>query len=275
VTLSLALSDVAAAHAVLLSATDTTYWERQQTQEAGISYTWRTARSALTPALSYRHQRLSGLNDLLPGFNPFWTGHLASLKLACRFSDAHAFGFSISPERGRSLFVEAAASTKLLGSQIDQNLAWARWTEYLPLPLRHHVLMLDGRFGVWQARGRSHFEDATAFDLRGYDSGLLFRKYRSAATAEYRFPLLRIERGIGTWPFYLRNVHGAAYAEAAAQASVLDRFSIDRLLQSVGAELRSDWLFSYAVPVRVKLGYARTFAQPLQQMLYWAIGMQL
>ncbi|HTY08545.1 MAG TPA: hypothetical protein VMF29_05225, partial [Candidatus Edwardsbacteria bacterium] len=273
--LTLSLSDLAVSRDAQVGGIDTAYWERRQTQELGVSYTWRTTRRALTPSLAYRHQRLSGLNRITAYGDPFWTGHLASLRLSCSYSDAHAYGYSISPERGRTLHVEAEDYGRSLGSQIDQHVAWARWTEYLPLPSAHHVLVVDARCGVWQAAGRSHFDDAPAFDLRGYDSGMLNRTYRAAATAEYRCPLLRVERGISTWPLYWKDLHAAAFIETGAQGGAAGDLALDGALWSYGAELRGDWLFSYALPVRTTLGYARTAVRPLRQSIYWSIAIEL
>ncbi|MDI6739467.1 MAG: hypothetical protein QME74_03790, partial [Candidatus Edwardsbacteria bacterium] len=269
------LSDLSMRHDAVVNAVGTAYWERQQTQELGVGYVHRRAAYQIAPMVSYRHHRLSGLNNVLPGFNPFWTGNLASLRLSCAFSNAKEYGWSISPEHGRSLYGETELYRKFLGSGISQTIAWGRWREYVNLPTAHHVVLLDGRAGAWKANGISNFEGNGAFDLRGYANGTLYQPYRACATVEYRFPLLRIERGYRTWPLYWKNVHGALFAEAGIQSSTAGALKAADTKRSFGGELRSDWLVSYALPGYILIGYARALKRPYRNSVYWMIGLKL
>ena len=42
------------------------------------------------------------------------------------------------------------------------------------------------------------------------------------ANVDYRFPIVRVERGIRTWPFFLRDVHGALFADIGSAGEALD-----------------------------------------------------
>lgn len=281
VTVTLAVSDMAHASDATFGIDGTTYWEREQAQELGASYTLRRTWCSLTPAVAYRHQRLRALAWEVP--EPYrrycrepWAGHLSRLSISCSYGDARRYGFSISPEHGRQLFAQAEFYRGWLGSGLDQTALWARWREFLPMPFRHHVLLLDGRIGTWRARDRARFDAYPAFELRGFaDDGLSTRAHLACVTAEYRFPLARIERGISTWPFYVRALHGALFAETGIPHPNGRRLTFDDPHRSAGAELRSDWLFSYAVPAHLMLGYAVTPAAGHRGECYLSIGADL
>src|SRR5206468_3027384 len=49
--------------------------------------------------------------------------------------------------------------------------------------------------------------------LRGYRSGSFFGEAYALGTFEYRLPLLDIERGAWTLPFYLRRLHGSVFTD--------------------------------------------------------------
>ncbi|MRR10316.1 hypothetical protein EG831_09650, partial [bacterium] len=103
VAVALNVSDMANAHQAKIGDDDVTYWEREQSQQLDASYTLRRTWCSLTPAVAYRHQRLSALAWEVPErYRPFdrdpWTGHLSRLSVSCSYNDARRCGFSISPE---------------------------------------------------------------------------------------------------------------------------------------------------------------------------------
>ena len=55
---------------------------------------------------------------------------------------------------------------------------------------------------------------ALFFPVRGYRSGERGGRYAWAASAEYRFPLVQVNRGLGLFPLHLDVLHGSLFADA-------------------------------------------------------------
>ena len=72
---------------------------------------------------------------------------------------------------------------------------------------------------------------------------------------EYRFPLLWLERGYGTFPVYLRRVNGAVYGDAGN--AFLGGFNPRDLKYGVGGELRLELHLAYYLYTQVQLGVAQ------------------
>ena len=64
------------------------------------------------------------------------------------------------------------------------------------------------------------------------------------ANVDYRFPLARVERGIRTWPVFLRDVHGAIFADVGSAGRAIDE--LPAAAYSIGGE----------VATRITLGYS-------------------
>ena len=91
------------------------------------------------------------------------------------------------------------------------------------------------------------------FEVRGYPAGFVAASALWSVRAEMRLPLVRVSRGIGALPVYLRGLSGSWFIDTAAAASRADRLGAPQLV-STGAELSTDLtLFSFA-PVRVRTG---------------------
>jgi hypothetical protein len=68
-----------------------------------------------------------------------------------------------------------------------------------------------------------------------------------------RLPLMRVSRGLGALPFYLRGLSSSWFVDSAGAAGSADRLGAPQLV-SMGAELSTDIaLFSF-VPVRIRTG---------------------
>ena len=50
--------------------------------------------------------------------------------------------------------------------------------------------------------------------LRGFAPDSFAGTRVAVVNLEYRVPLARVERGVGTWPIFLHTVHGALFADA-------------------------------------------------------------
>jgi Tol biopolymer transport system component len=266
---SLRLKDQPAAYAVNVSGRDTTYWQREQEQSLTLSRTFKRSGYTFTQGTRYRHVRLSGLNCLINGtYNPFRTGNLCDISPYLQFSNYGVYRNSISPSGGRLLYLRAGFYSELIGSDVDQTCLFGLWNEYLSLPFDRQVLYASFRFDACLADGQACPESNDRFDLRGYDDEIPQYPRRVAATLEYRFPLLNINRGHSTWPVYFKNVHAAAFWDGGGGGHSFGDLSFPDLEQSLGGELVSDLTLFYALPSSVKLGLARTLHRAQKYSLY-------
>ncbi|MDQ3487155.1 MAG: hypothetical protein M3468_05390 [Acidobacteriota bacterium] len=189
-------------------------------------------------------------------------------RLGVNFSTAKAFGYSVSAEEGAalSLITELARGA---GGATATSLS-AELRGYLRAFPRHAVL------AARIAGASSHGDDAVRRDfsasgngpqfggfdigldaiglLRGFDSDDLVDRQAAVLNLDYRFPIARPQRGAGTWPFFLRTIHGAAFLDIGhAWDDDFDRGAIRR---SLGGELSFDVVLGGAVPLTIATGAA-------------------
>jgi hypothetical protein len=211
-------------------------------------------------------------------------GPYADLRLSWSFSDAHGWPYSISSQEGRILHVNLRLSDPILGGRFHTTeVSWS-WTEYLTPPWAHlHALALltAGGFGIGDTRdffnlGGYYPQDVLRSvllnqyqyaALRGYppsfvagDSYLLF-------AAEYRAPLVWIEKGYNTFPIYLRRIWGAFFTEVGN--AFQGPFRASDLKSDAGAEAHFEFNLGYYLNPVVELGYAHGFATGGGDRLYW------
>jgi outer membrane protein assembly factor BamA len=74
------------------------------------------------------------------------------------------------------------------------------------------------------------------------------------ANADYRFPLARVERGIGTWPVFLRDIHGAVFADVGSAGTEIA--ALPAAAWSAGAELATRVTLGYTWNLSLALGAA-------------------
>jgi hypothetical protein len=91
------------------------------------------------------------------------------------------------------------------------------------------------------------------FEARGYPPGFVAANALWSARTEVRFPIVRVSRGLGALPFYLRGLSGSWFTDSVGAASQVDRLGSPQLV-STGAELAIDVnLFSF-LPTRIRTG---------------------
>jgi hypothetical protein len=90
--------------------------------------------------------------------------------------------------------------------------------------------------------------------LRGFDSDDLIDRQAAVLNLDYRFPIARPQRGVGTWPFFLRTIHGAAFLDIGQAWD--DDFDRAALRRSAGGELSFDVVLGSAVPLTIATGAA-------------------
>jgi outer membrane protein assembly factor BamA len=104
------------------------------------------------------------------------------------------------------------------------------------------------------ARSRGFLFESDAIGLvRGFDDDR--RGWHAAvANLDYRFPLWRLERGMGTLPAFVRTVHGALFVDAGHAWNASFRARDART--SLGVELSVDTILGYALPLTFTGGAA-------------------
>ena len=189
-------------------------------------------------------------------------------RLGINFSTAKSFGYSVSAEEGAAMNVITELARGAGGTTATSVAGELRG--YVRAFPRHAVLA--GRLAAASSRGeetvRRDFSASGSgpqfggFDigldaiglLRGFDSDDLLGRNAAVFNLDFRFPLARPQRGVGTWPFFLRTVHGAAFVDLGhAWDDDFDRAAIRR---AIGGELSFDVVLGGAVGMTIATGAA-------------------
>jgi hypothetical protein len=228
--------------------------ERSHGFFAGVLVPWRRVRMAQSwlAGVDVDQRRLpdaAGVADRARnGFRAGWA-----------LNSARQYGYSISPEDGTWTAVNLERVTTGLGADGDAFSLAGDWRVYLRGFGRHHVAAF--RLGAASSTGEAgmtrYFDlggsgiPASPFAMGQRVVGLLRglppdQRQGTAvlvANLDYRFPLVRVERGIRTWPVFLRDIHGAVFADIGSAGMSFDE--LPGAVCSVGAELAT----------RITLGY--------------------
>jgi hypothetical protein len=186
---------------------------------------------------------------------------------------AHTYGYSISPEDGLAAGVTAELAGPDAGAVTDATTLTADVRAYVPGARRHHVLALRAGGGTSSASGPRGLTRAFrlgggraagdvldfgrgAFSLlRGFEPDAFAGPHVAIVNVEYRAPLLRVERGVGTWPVFLRTVHAAVFADAGHVWG--GAFRLRDVKTAAGAEISADIVAGYALPFTLTVGIGR------------------
>ncbi|MGE5362086.1 MAG: BamA/TamA family outer membrane protein, partial [Bacteroidales bacterium] len=192
------------------------------------------------------------------------------IRLAWTFSNAHTYAYSISPEQGITIGVTGEMVRQALGALASSDAATVDGRGYLRLGGQHRVLAARAAFGAgWgdprTARrfylgGSGGNTDPASFDsdalnlLRGFDLNAFAGDRLAVFNAEYRVPLLRVNRGQGTFPVFLRTLHITGFFDAGK--AWRDGQPVPPFAMSVGGELAATWRLGYQLPLLVAGGIA-------------------
>jgi hypothetical protein len=177
------------------------------------------------------------------------------------------YGYSISQEDGTALGITTEVAPRALGSSADTTATTVDWRLYLPAFAQHHVLAIrvaGGRStGDPTVRRTFHLGGAqsnlstTDFGrnaislMRGFGIDTFAGSRVALLNAEYRWPLLRPQRGYGTWPIFFHTLHATGFADVG---HAWDRqFEAKDLKTSLGAELS----------LRAVVGYSNVLVRAL------------
>jgi hypothetical protein len=188
-------------------------------------------------------------------------------RLGAAMSNAKGFGYSISAEQGGAANVIAEFARGGGGTATSVAADLRGYRRAVP---RHAVVAV--RVAAATSRGdervRRLFSGAGSasqpggFDigidaiglLRGFDSDDVSGRSAAVANLDYRFPLAWPQRGLGTWPVFLRAIHGAVFADAGQAWD--GGFRRDGLRRSLGGELSFDVVLGGTFPVTLTTGAA-------------------
>ena len=194
--------------------------------------------------------------------------HRTAVRAGWAMASALTYGFSISPERGVAIGATAEVVARALGSSAHATAFTADARAYVPGFGAHHVLALRAAAGVssGDAEARRAFQlggaspnpsvldfgrDAISL-LRGFASGRFAGSRAAVVNLDYRWPIARPQRGVGTWPLLLHTVHASVFADAGHAWT--QRFRAQEVKTAAGAELSLNLVAGYALPLTVTVG---------------------
>ena len=195
-----------------------------------------------------------------------------SFRAGWLYDSRRAYGYSIGPEEGVQLETAIELTRRAIGADDDATAAIGDARGYWRLFGRHTVLAARAAGAAsWGAASARRTYGAggpgpvvAGFDfghdsiglLRGFGAGAIDGTHAAVANVDLRVPLLRIQRGIGTWPVFLSTLHGAAFFDAG---DAWDRnVAWSDLRSSTGVELSLDTVLGHYFPVTFAAGVALT-----------------
>jgi hypothetical protein len=206
---------------------------------------------------------------------------LSGLGFSYGFSNAKIYPYSISPEQGRSVRLIIYNYDKFLFSKYNLTKIYINAIEYLNLPFKHHILFFNLQTGF--AFGDSIRKNEYSlggineqFSIRGYAGNVIDAQHLLTFTAEYRFPLFWIERGLGTMPVFFKNFSGKVFFD---YGKVLSSLSANRqppfAILGTGAEISLNMLLFYEVPATLIFGVASDLKTISKLQLYLQLSSQI
>lgn len=192
-------------------------------------------------------------------------------RAAWATTSAHTYGYSISPEGGLNAGATVEADRPGLGAFASATTITGDVRGYLPSFAPHHVfaVRLAGGRATGDPTVRRTFRlggpgpDASVIDfgrgaisvLRGFSANTFAGSHVALMNVDYRFPIVRPQRGHGTWPLFLHTVHAAVFGDAGHAWT--RAFHADAIKTSIGAELSANIVLGYFFPVTATVGAAR------------------
>ncbi len=94
------------------------------------------------------------------------------------------------------------------------------------------------------------------------------------ATCEYRFPLFWIERGLGTFPLFFKNISGSIFFDWASQVCI-SPIGFEKRITSIGVELHINSLIFYEVPATLTIGFVSDLKDFPKPQIYFEFSPQI
>jgi hypothetical protein len=182
------------------------------------------------------------------------------------------FGYSISAEEGFAIEAAAETSRTAFGSDANGGAAIFDARAFQRVFGAHTVLAARAALATsWgPADARRVFSAAgpgpsvPIFDfgrdtiglLRGFNPEDVVGTRAAVVNVDVRVPLVRVQRGAGTWPVFLRSIHAAGFADAGNAWN--GAFKRSDIRTSAGGELSFDTTLVHYFPFTFASGAAWT-----------------
>lgn len=262
------------------------YRERSTTASASMSIpVIRHPRHSVSASTGYSFSRLVNLDADEAPIDPNApstsfpeVGNLASLNGRVTYSSESdgASRFSYGVERGRRASVGVSVLDERIGGDYNDLQATASYRETIPMPWRGHqslVLQLAGGASTGGLARRGAFcvgnyvsgvdvvqsllsrapSGAACSLLRGYDLVAQSGQYYSVLTGEYRIPIVDVDRGLGTAPFFFQRVGMIPFVDYGGAFD--DVVGLRDLLVGVGGALVTSFRLGYVEPIQLVLQF--------------------
>ncbi len=218
------------------------------------------------------------------------TGLFSGLRLSWSYSDVERYGYDISPSNGRTIAISISAADPLLGA--TYRLLTFTWgiSQYIPMPWgEHHVLALRyaggisggdaGRRGVFGVGGYPQVALIDGPGLPNVLGGQALRGYAPSdrvgtqfhlAQAEFRFPIVRLNRGVSTLPIYVNRLWATVLCDWGD--AFFGEPNLELFRWGIGAELHLDFTLFYVLSWSLRVGYARGLSDGGVDQFYAHLG---
>lgn len=223
-------------------------------------------------------------DEIREGVTPLPDSNDGLLGLGLLFNNSRNFNYSISKNDGRTVKLIAETSDAL-ESDFSGNIYVVDWREYIQIASEHvlAIRLVNG----WGTEQPKPFElggvnalssdlsifNKREYNLRGYDENIaeLTGRRMQLASAEWRFPLARIERGWMSPPLGLSQLAGNVFYEAGASWN--EGSSAEKFYAGAGIELSADLNLFYGYGLKVRTGFAHGFDEELgDDIFYLSVG---
>ncbi|MFO0756832.1 MAG: hypothetical protein U0359_10085 [Byssovorax sp.] len=221
------------------------------------------------------------------------TGNINILHLGYSYSAVEGSVETAGPARGVSFSVGLDYGGPYVGSSYTARAINSSIYGYIPMPWPgHHTLALRAgaaistgsypRYGTYSVGGYDLDNNDLpstilsgvfngAFVLRGYPARAYSGLSYFLQNIEYRAPILKVDHGISTLPFYLRRIDGALFCD---WGGAFDDFHFHKLAffrsgeivyspqlhTSIGAEIWLGTTLAYVLNTQFRIGYAYGFS---------------
>ena len=250
------------------------YWQREQVAGLTVSLpVYRSQKADVAFSLGYRYKNLKPLTDLAKVAPTPDEGQLSGLSAGVYLQHLKSSIYAISPESGFLTSFTYRRDDQSLGSDFNLNTYVGDVRAYLPAPFfRHHILALRAtggvsegdvpKQGVFQLGGFASNSvvavlEQQRFFLRGYETNALAGERFALGSAEYRFPIWFPQRAIDALltDLFVDSITGAVFYDFG-NAWTGD-VELSDFKSGVGAELRVNLKVSHAIPLTIRLGFAK------------------